>query len=927
MVVSIGLWSSLAAWLFWSGFDVVRISHNTATGALFVGFALALSVSDLTLRINRYAKLAPVVNGLGLALIALNLRQDLEPKTGIIQFAIFAFLIAVASNLQLPVRHIITKRLGLEVDTQSRWIAFGGSILLALILMMPNSIGSGGTEQMLALSFAFMAYSILAQSIEVWTKLKEKFGTFLAAQNYLGQSITLLGVYSTLNLFESEKASTGALLMLCLGLINYAFGFLQRDTVKLQLGLGGALAALLLQEWSMKGGSLTVRFAVELAVVAALVWFQSWLLGSRAKAEASTIEFTPVVATGAMLLLSGLTLGSSWLAATSIELFTVLAILAALALIAISLPRLNRVARSATLTSSLGWVALSYAAFAVLSNYALRPTESFEVAHLRLIASTVIFGLIVWLKNQKTENRGLIALFYLANISTAAVAADLTRKVLNTGDATEPYSVWISLALIGSTLLVGKSFGQLRRVLLIDVPLIGTALTSLSYALASTPDSDANILRGILSLAAIATHAYLRSRSSAPAIWLGTGYLAGAGSAIWLAAGLTKWSHLDFNGPEVFSILVTLSILIGNTVLVRRIKIDLADLRYSLMVGVLALPSLIYALGNGFDVFENQLREVLSLAVIAALAYWRIQTSKPLPWIVTAYISATGSMLALGGLISKNWLTSFEGPEIYTALVLVAILSIHRVALPHLKFKSTWFSWGLPIAVVLLPSILFTYASLNEGFEQLSVGQVSRLLLTLLASIALVVFGVRLGNLANATMGIAGLALIVLPNTAMHSGSVVPDSQVETTSLVAGILLFGLLALLGKYGKVHGNSLLFIGIPVVIALSPALVKSLIALGNPSLSAVDWWRFGLVLAAALTLLIVGTLREVAGMFYPGLLSVLISALPYGFRQNEPGAWFLWVLLLLVAGVMVWLSVRLERMRKAGRNSSAWLKELK
>ena len=76
-----------------------------------------------------------------------------------------------------------------------------------------------------------------------------------------------------------------------------------------------------------------------------------------------------------------------------------------------------------------------------------------------------------------------------------------------------------------------------------------------------------------------------------------------------------------------------------------------------------------------------------------------------------------------------------------------------------------------------------------------------------------------------------------------------------------------------------------------------------------------------------MLVLGTMREVAGLFYPGLIGVLLTALPYGFKQTQKDQWFLWVLLLLIAGVMVWLALRLERMRKAGRTSSAWLRELK
>jgi hypothetical protein len=404
--------------------------------------------------------------------------------------------------------------------------------------------------------------------------------------------------------------------------------------------------------------------------------------------------------------------------------------------------------------------------------------------------------------------------FYLTNLLTAWGAAEVTADWLQTSDAPEPYSVWFAASVAISTLFAGKKFGWLRRALLIDVPLLGAALISVMYAL-----------------------------------------------------------------------------------------------------------------GHDTTLIQNQLREVLAAGAVTALAYWRVQRSRPLPWIVVSYVAAAGSALALARMIEVHAIKNFQGPEISSILVLVSVLATHRIALPKLNLKSTLFSWGLPIGVALIPSTLFTYTALNTPFEQLDGGQITRVLVVLSVSSALLVHGARFGNLANASMGIAGLGLLVIPNTAFHSNSVVPGSQVESTSLVIGVLLFIALALLGKYSKIHGNSLLFIGLPIVIVLAPALVESLIALGNPTLTSVDWWRFGIVLSASMTLLIVGTLREVAGMFYPGLLSVLLSALPYGFNQTQQQSWFLWVLLLLVAGVMVWLAVHLEKMKKAGRTSAVWLKELK
>jgi hypothetical protein len=64
-----------------------------------------------------------------------------------------------------------------------------------------------------------------------------------------------------------------------------------------------------------------------------------------------------------------------------------------------------------------------------------------------------------------------------------------------------------------------------------------------------------------------------------------------------------------------------------------------------------------------------------------------------------------------------------------------------------------------------------------------------------------------------------------------------------------------------------------------------------------------------------------------MFFPGLASVLLTSLPYAFVSSSSQEWFLWVVLLLVAAAMVWVALRLENLRKAGRSSANWIKELK
>jgi hypothetical protein len=110
-------------------------------------------------------------------------------------------------------------------------------------------------------------------------------------------------------------------------------------------------------------------------------------------------------------------------------------------------------------------------------------------------------------------------------------------------------------------------------------------------------------------------------------------------------------------------------------------------------------------------------------------------------------------------------------------------------------------------------------------------------------------------------------------------------------------------------------------------LAPAIFQTISSLGGPEIRSLDWWRFSIVLSISLVLLLVGSLREIGGTFFPGLIGVIVTVLPFGFHPLSNKEWFLWAILLGVAGLLVWLAVRLENMRKAGREPSVWLKELK
>jgi hypothetical protein len=269
-----------------------------------------------------------------------------------------------------------------------------------------------------------------------------------------------------------------------------------------------------------------------------------------------------------------------------------------------------------------------------------------------------------------------------------------------------------------------------------------------------------------------------------------------------------------------------------------------------------------------------------------------------------------------------TWNLGDDYPEVYSVLAVAGVLVGNAILRRIREQESTLLTWGLPFGALVLPSALATSSTIELAFADLSTLQVVRTIAVFVVSLAGFVIGVRRGNLGITVVGVAGLSLVAWIR--VQGG---PTTMVELRSLVLAFALFMALALIKKYAKTGGNSLLYIGLPVAVALTPAIFNALVALGNPTLTVVDWWRFAIVLTASLALLIIGALREQAGMFFPGLIGVLVSVLPYGVHRVSNESWFLWVVLLLVAGIMVWIAVRLEQMRKVGKTSVAWLKTLK
>jgi hypothetical protein len=195
-------------------------------------------------------------------------------------------------------------------------------------------------------------------------------------------------------------------------------------------------------------------------------------------------------------------------------------------------------------------------------------------------------------------------------------------------------------------------------------------------------------------------------------------------------------------------------------------------------------------------------------------------------------------------------------------------------------------------------------------------------------ALAALLLGIRSGNLGTALAGGASLSLLLLPITWANAGQTEDfQNMVALRALGISLFLFLLLGGLRSINKLPDSSYLYLGIPSIVALGPSLFLTIASIGDSSLTRVDWWRFGILMTATVTLLVVGALRSLGGLFFPGLVGVIVGVLPYAFQPIARESWFLWVVLLLIAGVMVWIAVRLDQLRKLGKSGTSWIKSLR
>lgn len=522
-------------------------------------------------------------------------------------------------------------------------------------------------------------------------------------------------------------------------------------------------------------------------------------------------------------------------------------------------------------------------------------------AHLSLIASAWVSWIYALWQASKFEGQQLI----------------YVSLVLSVASLTYYYSAFrhksAQQALLGFVVGVGASWTAIAYA----VENYGFSLVQ-SYGFAST-------------LLFVLTTWMLRRSDSKPN--LGTWAVAlPVTSALGIAFGISTVNvWLDIEGLLGWSELLIASLVGAAYLMLSRTKVlgEAGRARTSLIAT--AIVSWLFAVVISFaDVPTRDIRVATATLVIGSSLLLFAKLEKNL----ASLLAATATLVTSGFFfaeVSVKAIGGYQGPELHSVLVALALVASTQVAvridMMLDRFKSL-LVYGLPLLVVGLPATVFNWSAVVTPLAEQQSGDVTRTLTLMIVGAALLTVGLRLGNLGLTVAGAAPLALTLLPSIWFRIDEYF-DGKVETEmkSLFIGGLLFGLGYGLVAALKLKINSFVYVGLPILIAMAPALANTFGALNQATLTPEDWYRFGIILGGSLVFLVLGALRRLAGFFGPGAIGVLVAAVPYAWKPLSEQTWFVWVILIIVAGLLVWMAIKLEQFKSNARSASVWLKELR
>jgi hypothetical protein len=232
---------------------------------------------------------------------------------------------------------------------------------------------------------------------------------------------------------------------------------------------------------------------------------------------------------------------------------------------------------------------------------------------------------------------------------------------------------------------------------------------------------------------------------------------------------------------------------------------------------------------------------------------------------------------------------------------------------------------------LLIPGAFAVYSVIGSDFTGVPQFKMIEALGLISISTVLLIVGVRLGNLGIALASGSFLTVTVLP-ILWQSITQVNDGRTrfELQALFIGLVIYGILAGIRATFKLQMNSLIYIGVPALIALLPTLfgVIGKLGTGAEDATSADWTRLAIVLGVSVVFLLLGSVRKLAGFFVPGGISLIVTVIPLLWtRMTALGSAFVVIGLLLLAALIGFVAVRLEQVKGSARSASKWLRELK
>jgi hypothetical protein len=376
---------------------------------------------------------------------------------------------------------------------------------------------------------------------------------------------------------------------------------------------------------------------------------------------------------------------------------------------------------------------------------------------------------------------------------------------------------------------------------------------------------------------------------------------------------------------------VTLALSLGMLALSQRITAKIPAVANTSM---LASSGILWLTGFGLIWLTNDHTEILGgqnidsliyLSASTAVVFWHSLAAKNRTTLALGAVGSVFTGYAIDTVVHENW-NWFSGPEVGA---LVASLGLTFAAYASRKVvgpaKSTLLTWGVPTAALLWPSVFYTIGSnqISQPWNTLAPEGVARLIALALVGTLVLLAGMRLANRGLVYASVATLMFEFVPALWFAIGNLFSDYGqsfvTELRGLLIAITIYVIQTILRRAVHLKINSLVIWGIPAIVSLAPTLIDVWAALGH-HVETTDWVRFVVLVSVSTGFLVIGAIRKLSGLFYPGFIGVITAILPYAFSANAGGG--LWIVgaLVVLAALIIWVAVRIDRF-------TGWLKDLK